>query len=504
MVKISRRMLLASPLLLTRAQAQAKPDLVQFSPEIEPLVRLIEAIERERSAVWLAAELQRGTPYRQLLAAVFLAGIRNVNARPPGFALHCVFLAHAAHQLSLEAPADTRVLPLFYVLDDFKAAQSRDAGQKTGDYSMRILPGGAMPAPKAARTELAAAMEAWDPERAERAAAALARFSSPTEAFESLWRYGARDYRNIGHKAIFVANACRTLQTIGWQHAEPVLRSVVLGLLDFGREQKMNGFALNDQCFAGNEKRVRDGFGRLPGEWTAAATGTAETRALLKTMRTASVNEACAETAARLAKGNLRAGAVWEAVHLSAAELRMRASGANTFTGVHAVTAANGLHVAYLSAADPRLRYLLLLQGVGWMGQFRQFAEAKPELMRSLAIDELEPARPSYANKFQPLDDIMAAIPARPADAAAMILALEPDLELRSRYLSGLMRNSITKADEVHFYKYLVSLLETLPLVSPTWQPHLLAATAYYAKGTGDPEPAWAQRTREALRTVKV
>ena len=41
----------------------------------------------------------------------------------------------------------------------------------------------------------------------------------------------------------------------------------------------------------------------------------------------------------------------------------MRASGANTFAGVHAVTAANGLHVAYLSAADPRLRYLLLLQG---------------------------------------------------------------------------------------------------------------------------------------------
>ena len=428
-----------------------------------------------------------------------------MNARPPGFALHCVFLAHAAHQLSLEAPADTRVLPLFYVLDDFKAAQARDAGQKTGDYSMRVLPGGRVPALKTVGAELAAAMDAWDPERAERAAAALARFSNPGEAFELLWRYGARDYRNIGHKAIFVANACRTLQTIGWQHAEPVLRSVVLGLLDFGREQKMNGFALNDQCFAGNEARVRDGFARLPGGWTAAAVnGVAQTRALLKTMRTASVDEACAETAARLAKGNLSAGAVWETIHLSAAELRMRASGANTFTGVHAVTAANGLHVAYLSAADPRLRYLLLLQGVGWMGQFRHFAEEKPELMRRLSIDELEPSPPPKdASNFQRLDDVMAAIPARPAAAAADILALAPIQEWRTRYLNGLIRNSITKADEVHFYKYLVSLLETLPLVSTAWQPHLLAATAYYAKGTGDPEPVWAQRTREALRTVK-
>ncbi len=503
MVKIPRRTLLASPLLLTRAQAQAAPDLVRFSPEIEPLVRQIESVEREKCAEWLAAQMQRGTPYRHLLAAVFLAGVRNVNPRPPGFALHCVFLAHAAHQLSLEAPADTRALPLFYVLDDFKSAQARDAGQKTGDYSMRVLAGGTLLSPKAAGAELAAAMEAWEPERAERAAAALARSSGPTEAFEMLWRYGARDYRNIGHKAIFLANACRTLRTIGWQHAEPVLRSVVLGLLDFGREQKMSGFALNDQCFAGNEKRVRDGFARLPGEWTAAANGTAETRALLKTMRTASVDEACAETAARLGKGRLRAGAIWEAVHLSAAELRMRASGANASTGVHAVNAANGLHVAYLSAADPRLRYLLLLQGVGRMGQFRHFAEEKPELMRRLAIDELEPSLPRSASNFQLLDDVMAAIPAQPAAAAADILALAPNQELRSRYLNGLMRNSITKADEVHFYKYLVSLLETLPLVSAEWQPHLLAATAYYAKGTGDPEPAWAQRTREALRTVK-
>ena len=41
-----------------------------------------------------------------------------------------------------------------------------------------------------------------------------------------LLRYGARDFRAIGHKAIYVANSCRTLESIGWQHAEPVLRSL--------------------------------------------------------------------------------------------------------------------------------------------------------------------------------------------------------------------------------------------------------------------------------------
>ena len=42
------------------------------------------------------------------------------------------------------------------------------------------------------------------------------------EVYELFWRYGARDFRDIGHKAIYAANSYRTLQTIGWRHAEPV------------------------------------------------------------------------------------------------------------------------------------------------------------------------------------------------------------------------------------------------------------------------------------------
>jgi len=50
------------------------------------------------------------------------------------------------------------------------------------------------------------------------------------------WRYGARDFRDIGHKAIFVANSYRTLVTIGWRHAEPILRSLTYAIVDHGRE----------------------------------------------------------------------------------------------------------------------------------------------------------------------------------------------------------------------------------------------------------------------------
>lgn len=69
---------------------------------------------------------------------------------------------------------------------------------------------GPLRAPDRAAADLAAARQAWDPEAAERAVASLARSRSGGEVFSMLWRYSARDYRNIRHKAIFVGtSACR-------------------------------------------------------------------------------------------------------------------------------------------------------------------------------------------------------------------------------------------------------------------------------------------------------
>ena len=298
--------LLASPLLLSRSDAQFTPAAVKFRPEIEPLVTLIENTPRDKCAEMAVEQLRRGVSYRQLLAALFLAGVRNVNPRPPGFAMHCVFVIHSAHLISLEAPIDIRLLPLFYALDDFKASQERDAKSKGGDYTMPAI-SGAIPSPGRAAAELSEAMEAWDFPRAERAVVALARSRSANQIFAMLWRYGVRDYRNIGHKAIYTANACRTLQAIGWQHAEPVLRSLVSSQLDFGREQQMNGYALDDQCYPANLKRVKDSFSRLGEIWSAGPADAAATRGILAAIREATPDEACADAAGRLIKGEASA-----------------------------------------------------------------------------------------------------------------------------------------------------------------------------------------------------
>jgi hypothetical protein len=471
---------------------------MRYRPEIEPFVALIEQVPRAKAPQFLVEQLRRGTSYRQLMAALFLAGIRNVNPRPPGFALHCVFVIHSAHLISLEAPADSRLLPLFYALDNFKAAQERDAKQAAGDYSMRTI-SGALPKATAAAGELSAAMEAWDRGRAERAVVALARHRTPVETIDLLRRYGARDYRNIGHKAIFVANACRTLDVIGWENAEPVLRSLVLALLDFGVDQEVNGYRFENQCYAGNLRRAKESHPRLPATWGAEHGDTAVTRTILDLWRSSTVEDACGDAAARLVKGSAVAGAVWDAVHLAAAELAMRCRGNAAIVGIHAVTSANALHQAYTASSAPNTRFLLLLQAVGWMSQFRTWAEAREENLRDSKITELEPSG-GDSELDATLTEVFAGGPSKLDTSAGRVLHLARDSQARQTFLTGALRLTLSKADEVHYYKYLAALIEDIPRVSPEWQPHLTAAVLYYAKGSTAPDSALMMRVREAMR----
>ncbi len=75
-------------------------------------------------------------------------------------------------------------------------------------------------------------LDQWDEAKADVAVAGLSRTVGANQVFELFARYGARDFRSIGYKAIFVANSYRTLQCIGWHHAEPVLRSLAYALLN--------------------------------------------------------------------------------------------------------------------------------------------------------------------------------------------------------------------------------------------------------------------------------
>src|SRR5258706_1072591 len=89
---------------VSAAEAVTDSRLVRFHPEIEPLVRLLEDTPRERVIEEVAARIKRGLNYRQVLAALFLAGVRDIQPRPVGFKIHAVLVVNSAHLASLASP----------------------------------------------------------------------------------------------------------------------------------------------------------------------------------------------------------------------------------------------------------------------------------------------------------------------------------------------------------------------------------------------------------------
>jgi hypothetical protein len=214
---------------VTAAEAAIDPRMVRFHPEIEALVRLLEDTSRERVLEEVAARIQHGLSYPELLEALLLAGVRNIQPRPVGFKFHAVLVINSAHLASLASPDRDRWLPIFWAIDQFKSSQAADV--KEGDWTMGPVDEAAVPPNHRARQAFIEAMENWDEAAADAAVAGFARAAGANELFDVFCRYGARDFRDIGHKAIYVANSFRTLEAIGWHHAEPVLRSLAYALL---------------------------------------------------------------------------------------------------------------------------------------------------------------------------------------------------------------------------------------------------------------------------------
>ena len=78
---------------LTQAGMILDHGIVRLQPEIEPLVKLIENTPRQRLLEKIGQRVKDGVSYREILAGLFLAAIRNVQPRPAvGFKFHAVLL----------------------------------------------------------------------------------------------------------------------------------------------------------------------------------------------------------------------------------------------------------------------------------------------------------------------------------------------------------------------------------------------------------------------------
>src|SRR6266571_2935568 len=271
-------------------EARVSPRMVKLDAGIEPLVRLIEETAQSDLLEKVAQRIHQGTNYQQVVAALFLAAIRNVQPRPSvGFKFHAVMVVNAAHMTSLSSPEADRWLPIFWALDEFKTSQAeeqRDSGWRMAPVDENTVP----PAPKAKQAFIEA-MESWDEKKAEGAVAGLVRSAGANEIYELFYRFGARDFRDIGHKAIFVANSWRTLQFIGWQHAEPVVRSLTFALLH--HDLKNTTPARSDDEADRPWRRNQELAAKMERGWMGGKLDEGATRDMLDLLRAGSNSDAC-------------------------------------------------------------------------------------------------------------------------------------------------------------------------------------------------------------------
>jgi hypothetical protein len=464
--------------------------LVPLSSEIEPLVRLIEETPRDRLLDQIAARVRAGTSYEELLGAVFLAGVRGIQPRPVGFKFHAVLVINSAHLASLRAPDKERWLPLFWSIDNFKSSQERN--EKEGNWRMAPVEEAKLPPAHRAKQRFMEAMDDWDEEGADRAITTLARTASAGEVYELFWRYGCRDFRDICHKAIYSANSWRTLQAIGWRHAEPVLRSLAYAILDRGRD---NNPAENDHAvdrpFRDNQKRIAQ-IGPL---WKQRRQVSKEAAAeLLATLRTATPDEGSAKVVELLKKG-IHPNSIWDGLFLTAGELIMRQPG---IVGIHCVTSTNALHYGYQTTESDETRRLLMLQSAAFLPMFRQAMTGRGKLA-DVKIDKLEKVLVK-GEPEQAVEEIFADVSKDRMLAARKTLALVEGHQPRFPSLvTAAERLIFTKGRDSHDYKFSSASLEDYYHVTSAWRAHYAASSMFNLKGTGDRDNDLITRTRAAL-----
>jgi hypothetical protein len=300
--------------------------------------------------------------------------------------------------------------------------------------------------------------------------------------FEILARYAARDFRSIGHKAIYVANAWRTLETIGWQHSEPVLRSLAYALLAREGSDPLKGDAPADRPWRSNTGRLA----RVRPDWRHGRADAGAATEMLAACREGSEDDTADRVVGLLQRG-IAPVSVWDGVMCAASELLMRNPG---ILSLHAVTTTNAIRYIFERARSDETRRLLLLQNAAFLPFYRSGGSRA-------RIDELAPAE--FAGQADPsVDEICAGIGRDNPRAARQVLGYLAH-HTPGALLQAANRLVFLKGNDAHDYKFSAAVFEDYDRLSPSWRERHLAASVFWLNGSGAPDNQLVQRARQAL-----
>jgi hypothetical protein len=330
-------------------------------------------------------------------------------------------------------------------------------------------------------------MENWDEEAADLATAALVRSMETQTLFELFARYGCRDFRDIGHKAIFVANSFRALEVIGWQHAEPVLRSLTYGLLHHEGDNPAKRDGEPDR----SGRRSLELAKKINGKWDAAKP-TDVTEEILVASRTTTDGE-LSELVTKTLNSGVAPRSIWGGLFVSGGELLMRQPG---IVALHTLTSLNALHYTFRQVHDENLQKILLLQAASFVPLFREAMKSRGKVAEA-KIDTLQPRDEDAEFTAQAVYEELSRNKERAARTALSVCKANPS---GAKEVIDAGRQLIfLKGTDSHDYKFSSAVMEDYAFINPAWRDRFLAASLYWLKGSGSADVPLVKRTRAAL-----
>ncbi|MDA8967689.1 hypothetical protein N9F76_00200 [bacterium] len=473
---------------LSAEDVKVEKGIASFSSDIEPLVQFLEATPRDRVIEETARRVQGGLSYRHLLTALLLAGVRNVQPRPSvGFKFHAVLVVNSAHLASISCADEDRWLPIFWAIDNFKSSQQRDISE--GNWTLAAVNEAAVPPAHLAVQRLRGSLDNWDVDGADVAITALVRNRGAQTVFDELAHYAARDFRSIGHKVIYLSNAFRTLQTIGWEYAEPVMRSLVYAMLNHHGSPNP---ATSDQTADRPGRFNRDLLSKLPEHWHGTKIDDGATADLVATLHDCTPNEASEKVVALINDG-FSLQSVWNAIYASTGELLMRQRG---IVALHSVTTTNALRNAFQSASSEKTRQYLLLQNASFLPMFREAARARGTLA-DRHITDLKTTDASAAPDA--VEDTFVLSGKDRIGAARKLYGYLDNGGDPQAVVDHARRLVFLKGGDSHDYKFSSAALEDYRFLTSEWRNRFLAASVFQLRSATEPTRPIVQRIQAAL-----
>jgi hypothetical protein len=461
--------------------------LAEADTPVAALLQMLEDSPREQVPRELVRRIRAGARYEDVLAALSLANVRNVQPYPDvGFKYHTVMMLRAIHATTQHQPAADKWLPLIWAADYFKECQSeeRAAGGWRQPGRPRLPAGDA----QTARSALLAALDRWDHDRADAAIARYAQIASTDEIFAVLFLYGLRDLRAIGHKAISVSNAHLLLTVLGGALAEPLLRSTVAALLNSDEDPNPAGHDLApDRPLRKNHERL----GQIPASWQQGHDDSGARVELRAALYQTSPEDAGGAVVELLRRG-ISPQAIWQVLFDTAAELVLLQPG---IVAVHAQTTANALYYSYAACADDQTRQLALLQCAAFVAMFRQMTRAR---VGDLDLRTLAPLQAEHSAEDAIAEMFADASRGHRLQAARKCLGYLRTGGDPQRVIAAARNNVVCAAQEAHDYKFAEAVLENHSRFSDSaWRSRFLSAGMAYFKPSADRPAAVIEEARE-------